>query len=539
MDQVYSRASGTIVWLGDCNEPFVGPRSELDRRQAGLEDSELWRKQDHQLRSFIAAIHSAEPKWWDRAWTVQEVVVAKSEPIVSYGPYFMPYRELEGLLLSLMNITKLSGTLEGSKDSVKSPDRVALDTIWTLEEAWNMIGRFLERLENIRKLRKLRELGLASLYEAVRLTVGLAADVEQDRVFSLLGMISAEEAQHLPVDYRMSCHSLDMRTMLAAITTHADFYPFMWVDNLGVLTESSTIYSSGLHGDQPHHSWHVNLKDSRALKRIATIARPSSIPWRPSFDTHNSWDGVHSSPPGVLSIYVDVSDGARAALRIHGVAVSNVRTICYQITDGLASVRRKPMPHEQEGLDLLRELRVQLREHYGRQEQLADKDAISAVALKAVEAAEIHETVERLKQVAYVGLAAATEHGIDMSERSMPDTPGYPEYSESSLGRLLMRLIDEPSSNDGAIYAGYYDWESYRGYASGCAVAFCTDDGYIGLGLGSVRPGDVIVLPEGNTPGALALHPEEDAAFFSMKGFVLMEKDTQLPADTSRWFDLV
>jgi len=523
MDQVYAGASKTIVWLGDCNESFVGQRSVLDWRQAGVENSDLWKMQDHQLRSFIATIHIAEPKWWDRAWTVQEVVVAKSEPIVAYGPYIMPYQELEGLLQPLLDVSKLSIPLGGLQDSVGVADQVALRPVWTLDEACRTIERFIERLDNIKTLRALRKLGGPSLYEALHFTAGLAAREDQDRVFSLLGMVSQEEAQQVDVDYQVPCADLHMRTMIAAIATRADFYPLMWV----VCSESSgrTTELRGNvlpPGNDLRHSWHVDLKRTLSWNRATSSTRTSPIPHRPTFDAYNSWSKENGPRSSVTSgnhpRYVKRTCNAQASLRIHGFMLCKVFAFCYQITDGFASSVRKPFLRREEARRRARLLQ-HLQSHVPYGTPLDDYDVDLATDLTAVELDKVRAALERLRQV-----KKPVEHGSHGGDlkANMQDT--------------LIEVIAPLSSDRNRVLEAYHEWDSYSEYT---ANAFCTDNGHIGLGPKGVKAGDIIVLPDGHTPGALALRPEEGGAFFSVKGFVLMEKDTRLPADTSRWFDLL
>lgn len=539
MDQVYATASKTIVWLGDCNESYVGPPSELDRRQADLADFELWRLQDYQLRSFMAAIRDAEPKWWDRAWTVQEVVVAKSEPVVAYGCHIMQYSNLSKLLSTVPKGYKTSSPVVRTENAGRYPDLILLNGVLTLDEARQTIDRFTKRLHNVKSLRRLRRMGTASLYEVLLLTNGLTARDDQDRIFSLLGMISEQEAQLIDVDYRMSCAELDKRTTIAAVSARADFYPLMRVIKLGLFNQqgSPPAIDQPL-GSELRQSWHVELAHSLSLYYPATTAWSQTTVWSlhgPAFDAHNRWARVHWPYPSVtdgpLPNYNDGTNNTRGSLRIHGFAMCKVRAICYQISDSTTAAVREAHPDQSAGLNLLKELKrhIQQRPHL---EELSSNVTHPAAGLSKTDA-----ILRSLKQLEHTGYDAA-KTALDGGKRLRPP-PVLPHKGEHGVISHLRHFINPMSPDDTIPFEAFFNWDIYRGIVSDCVVAFCTDDGYLGLGRGGVEAGDVIALPDGRTPGALALRPEEDGALFSMKGFVMLEKDSQLPADTSRWFNLV
>ena len=70
MGQIYRQARNVLVWLGDFDESDYPP---------SFKPEEGW--------ALTLVVCNITPRWWSRAWVIQEFAMAKSTPIVCFGPF--------------------------------------------------------------------------------------------------------------------------------------------------------------------------------------------------------------------------------------------------------------------------------------------------------------------------------------------------------------------------------------------------------------------------------------------------------------------
>ena len=87
MNRLYSAAERVLVWLGKARDHSDIAMKRLEKLAEGQEMTDI------EGTSLGRVIYDCliDQDWWGRLWVVQEVVLAKSDPIMICGPSSLPW----------------------------------------------------------------------------------------------------------------------------------------------------------------------------------------------------------------------------------------------------------------------------------------------------------------------------------------------------------------------------------------------------------------------------------------------------------------
>ena len=195
MGDIYSAASRVLIWLGDLGSTALGDIFRMRRPHFNSASHRNARGRLFAL-AIDEAIGGSQPKWHDRAWTVQEFCMAK-ETVLCFGSVESPYDAVNLLDLTL-----------------HSP------------EPLEHLRQFHAKINDMHKLK----LGIGdtsqSISEAIRFTSTAACSNPMDKVFSLRGLVDSREAQLIVTDYTQSCQHTFANATFAALHVQSDFHIF-------------------------------------------------------------------------------------------------------------------------------------------------------------------------------------------------------------------------------------------------------------------------------------------------------------------------
>jgi hypothetical protein len=305
MGKVYENASRVIIWLGDCDEPDVDTACELNNPRFQADHPELWRawrNQGHQIRSLFAAIQRAEPKWWDRAWVVQEVVVSRIEPLVTFGQFTMPYSSFKELLAMLIKEYASLPATPRSQPFRTAPELLVPPLRYDRNASLKELS---DRLEKIQQLKLIRETTVVRLYDALIRTHGLEAKDFRDRVFSLLSVICRKEAALISVDYSISQDELFARATEASIMARKDYFCLLLAKHPRTILSRRPSEDISPQVREHPSSWAVDFNHPFIDACLSIDHRPDFVTYVHGRRAHDlprrRWAGPRSagSPPGL------------------------------------------------------------------------------------------------------------------------------------------------------------------------------------------------------------------------------------------------
>ena len=219
MTKIYSKASCVIVWLGDShvswisNDPPSEPRA-FDSYQESL-------LSDHKLRSLQYTLENSSPKWWDRVWILQEVIVATSDPVFMLGQYTISWQELERML-GVDNKKVVDDTVSRAPTGPWSGFMSLIDSSDEEESDMSDYG-LAAGLRFIRQLKRSYLSSNITLLGCLDLTQRSDATDFRDKIYSLLGFCSKDIQRVLQPNYTVSHADVFERAFTAATWEMQDF----------------------------------------------------------------------------------------------------------------------------------------------------------------------------------------------------------------------------------------------------------------------------------------------------------------------------
>ena len=199
MGSIYKNATTVLVWLGEypdakMSDPFQMRRPHWKRTRSSM-------VLNSRGRSFVAAFDSAirnsEPKWHDRAWVVQEFVLAK-ETLLCFGPVSVAYDA--GRIIDLLTTPQTSPKIPMTN-----------------------VRAFHEKTSDM----KILKYGLGetkqSIAHAALYTSIAACKNPQDKVFGLLSLIDEKEARLVEVNYKDTYAQTYAKATYACIIAQESF----------------------------------------------------------------------------------------------------------------------------------------------------------------------------------------------------------------------------------------------------------------------------------------------------------------------------
>jgi hypothetical protein len=208
MNRLYSAAERVLVWLGEA-------RDHSDIAMKWLE--ELAEGQKMTLVEEITSgplIYNClmDRDWWGRLWVVQEVVLAKSDPILICGPNSLPW-----------SIFMKGFRAAGSK-AAEAPEHIekGLER-WTQCNALYYLRQFHHSLSSSNGVRFCN----LSLGLILQFTKDFHSTDPRDKIYGALGLLSMNERERMKPDYKKPIELVFLEAT-QHILEHGNYSPFFF-----------------------------------------------------------------------------------------------------------------------------------------------------------------------------------------------------------------------------------------------------------------------------------------------------------------------
>ncbi|KAK5113182.1 hypothetical protein LTR85_011000 [Meristemomyces frigidus] len=267
MDQIYRTATRVLVWLGGASVPDSDPDSPyLTEIMLTIDDSRLWRLEDHKLRSFVDATESTWPRWWERIWVVQEVTLASWKPVAHFGLHSVSWDGLSNMLAMVRRV---------------SP-----------EPADPVLAEFSDSLSELADIKRLFQAKALSLETLIFRTARRHATDPRDRLYSLKNLLDAPAAAGIGVDYSKETWEVFARTTYHVILEAQGLtilhlvQPYRW--KLKDMASWAIDFSpDSRRGFLVDHSvlllrTNIFLQNSRSLRHRSFVGRTMPTHWKAS-----------------------------------------------------------------------------------------------------------------------------------------------------------------------------------------------------------------------------------------------------------------
>ena len=214
MGQIYKSALNVLVWLGEYkNASRLDPwLMRLPHKSNGYERTGHLNGRGTKFAGTLNdALQQVGPQWIDRAWIVQEFVLSR-KIIFCFGPLTIDHEEFLG-----------------PHKQYPRCDPVWIAHYAPTEVKYHQLASFYDKLDSMRKLQlKLQKRDL-SLFDAISSTGGTECKDSRDKIFSLLGLLTTEEAHLIQPNYHDTFAQVFIRATFASIITQHDFKIFALV----------------------------------------------------------------------------------------------------------------------------------------------------------------------------------------------------------------------------------------------------------------------------------------------------------------------
>jgi Heterokaryon incompatibility protein (HET) len=194
MGEIYSRAREVLIWLGEGEESSDLAYELMLNFPSGSGD--LIEQTELELFNLITYCITTRA-WFDRLWTVQELVLASPDPLVGCGFKWISWSTLwktwdrvakkEFDRMGMATSAPMSGFAVGLQDI--RPTAMRIDSLNSLRSAFGA-----------HKGDELRNLLLG--------TSASQATEPKDRIYALLGLMREEDRQLIKVDYARPCWAI-------------------------------------------------------------------------------------------------------------------------------------------------------------------------------------------------------------------------------------------------------------------------------------------------------------------------------------------
>lgn len=190
MGTIFAKASCVNVWLG---ERAKGSKAwKYPRALFGMI-----------LRDGLAindALGSSEFRWYDRAWTIQEFLLAR-RVFLCFGKRRIQYRP---------DVVRLTASMNRQTPELDFFARILADRL-----------DFAQKAMSSRKHNSAQK--KLTLLQAANALGWVQASDPRDMVYSMLGLINASEASYIDVDYTCSCQRVYAKATLASFRSSGTF----------------------------------------------------------------------------------------------------------------------------------------------------------------------------------------------------------------------------------------------------------------------------------------------------------------------------
>jgi hypothetical protein len=283
MNRLYSAAERVLVWLGEA-------RDHSDIAMKGLEKlAEGQKMTDTERASLGRVIYDCliDRDWWGRLWVVQEVVLAKSDPIMICGTSSLPWSIfMKGYLAGRSAIVDAAGHHEKGI------------------ERWSQCSLLYELRRAYRS--HIDSKGIRSsnmgLWSILRYTKDFHTTDPRDKIYGSLGLLSMSERETMKPDYQKPTELvfLEATQHLLEHETYIFFSSFSFYPSRKTLSRASP-------------SWVPDFSAQKSLSpcnpNLMTLAHDHKTPMSRSttkcvsFQDHNRVLAI----PGVLFDTIEVA----------------------------------------------------------------------------------------------------------------------------------------------------------------------------------------------------------------------------------------
>ena len=195
MKEIYRDASQVLVWLGHSDKDI---RMAMDRIKQLENPGYL---EPSAVAAFYAPCETGLNKifrktWWSRLWVVQEVLMAKTPPMIGCGRKWVSWIAFQKAMMNLaLNKTDSDNFLENPAAMLNF---CAMPTPYSTHKPQQR--EWWQKIENV-----------------LNATSDRDATEPHDKIFALLGLIDPGTAQRLVVDYSRPCSETYQTAMVCAL----------------------------------------------------------------------------------------------------------------------------------------------------------------------------------------------------------------------------------------------------------------------------------------------------------------------------------
>ncbi|KAF2163873.1 hypothetical protein M409DRAFT_25649 [Zasmidium cellare ATCC 36951] len=279
MGQIYSQASGVLIWLGDGDADVERTMAKLQAPDA-LED----KRYDNFPQDIAHGIKKLLHKpWWHRVWTIQELILSTADPLVGCGHTWL---EWEKLYKAILDYT--TTMMDGKEGMIMDENSSWVTTSHDLNRHILLRTQWKER-EHLDRRR-------ATASEIVERTRGYQCTDKRDQIYGVRDLICDEEKAFFShPDYEKSVSEVYQQAMVAMFTSKK---------NLTFLIHA---VQSGEDRDQKLPSWCADF--SQRIWDSGTYGNINGFPVDGNEDeeAHRQTDLFFSHDPGARSLKVRAS----------------------------------------------------------------------------------------------------------------------------------------------------------------------------------------------------------------------------------------
>jgi hypothetical protein len=181
MNRVYTTANQVLIWLGEARGDSDFAMTSLKELAGGQRATAA---ETLRLRGLL---HDClmDRDWWGRLWIVQEVVLAKSDPIIICGHSYISWNTFQKAIDVGSLGFLLQGELRAKEGLERSDQRISL-------------GLLREKYQNS----QISDGPTLSLYTLLGLTKAFKSTDPRDKIYGCLGLLSMMEREIMKPDYQ-------------------------------------------------------------------------------------------------------------------------------------------------------------------------------------------------------------------------------------------------------------------------------------------------------------------------------------------------
>ncbi|KAH0534098.1 hypothetical protein FGG08_007307 [Glutinoglossum americanum] len=462
MHDIYSSASKVLIWLGKSDK-------DIEQAMEFLQDSKEIR--DEREKPLVGLRKMFSSPWWSRMWVVQEVVVARTEPLVICGNMCAPW---EAVNTTLLQISWNQLDANGEDRFLTNPKTLLHFTLLRSE-----------MISNARKKNTLESL--------LKATCDREASDPRDHVYALLGLIPDPRNELFEADYTESEVLAYQNAMVSVFKSREDLDWLVYALGGDPSVKPSWCVDFSMKTwmqDATDRGWEPTAIENRRRDAAGAGATTGREELEILHDPGNGTiklvgteighiDGAHMSTCGELSAKRRAS-GSLSSEEISSAMNDGITKLFNDI--GVFTIYAHPALKKRLGPD-----------------EACKKLAAGDIWKVAAGGISFDELIRKLKDV------KSYPNGYPLLEKFVQKTSKIRQIMSHEWADLLP---EEPADFATTAYGAYLR----IAYLAGDRCFFTTDSGYIGRAGHLVQKGDVLCILFGCRLPAV-LRPQEDGSY--------------------------